>query len=264
MRKLVLAVGFIALYCPLMSAQDEKLPQWVQDYQREAAPKLMRDYGQVNVYREADAKLSVPQAGRVVFIGDSITNGWDLSRDFGAKPYVNRGIGWQNTSQMLVRFRQDVIGLRPSVVVILGGANDLSGAYGPVTLEQIEANYHSMADLARINGIAVAFGSVLPVHSYTANAAETVAMHPPEKILALNKWLREFCEANGYAYIDYFGVLVDEKGFMKKDLAEDGLHPTADAYRLMAPVAEAGIKEATGLQKRWSDSSKLKPVEGHK
>lgn len=262
MRRLALGISFMVLFCAWSSAQDESLPKWVQDYQREAAPKLMRDYGQLQVYREANTKLSEGQTGRVVFIGDSITNGWDLSRDFPAKPFVNRGIGWQNTSQMLVRFRQDVIDLHPSVVVVLGGANDLSGAYGPVTVEQIEANYHSMADLARANGIAVAFGSVLPVHSYTANSADTVAMHSPEKILALNKWLRQFCEANGYAYVEYFRALVDEKGFMKKDLAEDGLHPTADAYKLMAPVAEAGIKRAAQLQKSWHDPSTTKPVAG--
>lgn len=264
MRRLGLSIAFVVLFCGVSSAQDEGLPQWVKDYQREAAPKLMRDYGQLSVYREANTKLSEREAGRVVFIGDSITNSWDLSRDFPSKPYVNRGIGWQNTSQMLVRFREDVVDLHPVVVVILGGANDLSGAYGPVTVEQIEANYHSMADLARANGIAVAFGSVLPVHSYTTNAADTVAMHPPEKILALNNWLHDFCAANGYAYIDYFSALVDEKGFMKKDLAEDGLHPTAEAYKLMAPIAESAIKEARSLQKLRAEKIVTKPLTGRK
>jgi lysophospholipase L1-like esterase len=233
-------------------AQDSSLPKWVQDFQTESAPKLMRDYAQLAQYRAADSALKPPAAGeqRVVFIGDSITNNWDLDKYFPGKPYVNRGIGWQNTAQMLLRFRQDVINLHPRVVVILGGTNDISGAYGLMSLEDIESNYQSMAQLARSNGIEVIFASVLPVHNYTPVALDMYATHPPEKILALNRWLQEYCQANGYVYLDYHQALVDEKGLMRKDFSEDGCHPNATGYHVMAPLAEAAIAKAlTRVQK---------------
>ena len=212
----------------------------------------MRDYAQLAQYRAADSALKPPAAGeqRVVFIGDSITNNWDLDKYFPGKPYVNRGIGWQNTAQMLLRFRQDVINLHPRVVVILGGTNDISGAYGLMSLEDIESNYQSMAQLARSNGIEVIFASVLPVHNYTPVALDMYATHPPEKILALNRWLQEYCQANGYVYLDYHQALVDEKGLMRKDFSEDGCHPNATGYHVMAPLAEAAIAKAlTRVQK---------------
>lgn len=227
-------------------AQDSTLPKWVQDWQREIAPRLMHDYASLAAYRQANAALKPPAAGedRVVFLGDSITAGWDLNKFFPGKPYVNRGIGWQNTAQMLLRFRPDVIRLKPKVVVILGGCNDISGAYGLMSLEDIEANYESMADLARANGIQVVFASVLPVHNYTQASLDMYAMRPPEKIRALNVWLREYCQSHGSVYLDYFDSLVDEKGLMKKDFAEDGVHPTAPAYAVMAPLVEAAIERA--------------------
>ena len=193
---LSLSLGFTILLSVAV-AQDSSLPKWIQDYQKEAAPRLMRDYGQLARYRADDAVLKPPAPGeqRVVFIGDSITDNWDLQAYFPGKPYVNRGIGWQNTAQMLLRFRQDVINLHPRVVIILGGTNDLSGAYGSVSLEDIESNYQSMAQLARSNGIEVIFASVPPVHNYTPDALEVYATHPPEKILALNRWLQDYCRA---------------------------------------------------------------------
>ena len=206
------------------------------------------DYGQLKRYREANAALKPPAAGenRVVFFGDSITDSWHLDEYFPSKPYINRGIGGQTTPQMLVRFRQDVIDLHPKVVVILAGTNDIAGNTGPMRLEDIEDDFASLADLARANGIKVIYSSVLPVHNYTERSKDFFAQRSPEKILALNKWLMNHCsaEANGCAYLDYFSAVVDDKGLLKKELADDGLHPNAAGFKIMAPMAEAAIEKA--------------------
>src|SRR5579864_6119596 len=204
------------------------------------------DYGQLARYRDANAKLGPPAAGekRVVFIGDSITDLWHLDEDFPGKPYVNRGIGGQTTPQMLVRFRQDVIALQPKVVVILAGTNDIAGNTGPTRNEDIEANLASMAELARVHKIHVVFSSVLPVHNYTDKSKDFFAQRPTARILELNDWLKKYCAENKIVYVDYFSALIDDKGLMKKDLADDGLHPNAAGYKIMAPLAEAAIAKA--------------------
>ena len=204
------------------------------------------DYGQLARYRDANAKLGPPAAGekRVVFIGDSITDLWHLDEDFPGKPYVNRGIGGQTTPQMLVRFRQDVIALQPKVVVILAGTNDIAGNTGPTRNEDIEANLASMAELARVHKIHVVFSSVLPVHNYTEKSKDFFAQRPTARILELNDWLKKYCAENKIVYVDYFSALIDDKGLMKKDLADDGLHPNAAGYKIMAPLAEAAIAKA--------------------
>ncbi len=201
------------------------------------------DFGQLNRYRDADAALAPPKAdeNRVVFFGDSITDMWDLVQSFPGKPYINRGIGGQTTPQMLVRFRQDVIDLHPKAVVILAGTNDIAGNTGPMRNEDIEANLASMAELARVHGIRVVLSSVLPVHDYTEKSKELFAQRPPARILQLNSWLKKYCAENEMVYLDYFSALVDDKGMLKKDLAEDGLHPNAAGYKIMAPLAEAAI-----------------------
>jgi lysophospholipase L1-like esterase len=207
------------------------------------------DFGQLARYREANAALKppAPTENRVVFFGDSITDIWHLDEYFPGKPYLNRGIGGQTTPQMLVRFGQDVIALQPKVVVILAGTNDIAGNTGPMRLEDIESNYASLADLARANHIAVVFASVLPVHNYTDRSKDFFAQRSPEKILALNKWLNEYVAAHSDClYLDYFTALVDEKGLLKKDLADDGLHPNAAGFKIMAPLAEAAIQKALG------------------
>jgi lysophospholipase L1-like esterase len=209
------------------------------------------DFGQLARYRDANASLPAPaaQESRVVFFGDSITDIWKLADYFPGKPYINRGIGGQTTPQMLVRFREDVIDLQPKVLVILAGTNDIAGNTGPMSLPEIEANYASMAELARLHEIHVVFASVLPVHNYTPRAQDFFAQRSPEKILELNRWLRAYCATNGYVYLDYFSAMVDDKGMMKRDLAEDGLHPSAAGFKVMAPLAEAGIEKslASGL-----------------
>jgi lysophospholipase L1-like esterase len=204
------------------------------------------DFGQLARYREADAAFALPAAGenRVVFVGDSITDYWKLPNYFPGKPYINRGIDGQTTPEMLVRFRQDVINLYPKVVVILAGTNDIAGVTGPTSNEDIEANYASMAELARAHGIRMVFASILPVHNYTSDAEESFALRPRARILALNTWLKDYCAQNGLVYLDYFNALVDERGMLKRALADDGLHPTDAGYKIMASLAEKAIQSA--------------------
>ena len=204
------------------------------------------DFGQLARYREANAALAPAAAGenRVVFIGDSITDGWKLGDYFPGKPYINRGIDGQSTPEMLVRFRQDVIDLHPKVLVVLAGTNDVAGVTGPTRNEDIEANYASMAELARAHHIHVVFSSLLPVNNYTEDAKESFALRPRERILALNTWLKAYCARNGLVYLDYFSALVDDQGMLKRDLTGDGLHPNDAGYKIMAPLAEKAIQKA--------------------
>ncbi|HKT88123.1 MAG TPA: SGNH/GDSL hydrolase family protein [Candidatus Sulfotelmatobacter sp.] len=204
------------------------------------------DFGQLARYRDANAALGAPKTGedRVVFFGDSITDIWKLDESFPGKPYVNRGIGGQTTPQMLVRFRQDVINLQPKVVVILAGTNDIAGNTGPMRNEDIEANFASFAELAKVHGIKVIYSSLLPVHNYTERAKDFFAQRPQSRILALNEWLKDYCAKNNLIYLDYFSAMVDDKGMMKKDLADDGLHPNAAGFKIMAPLAESAIEKA--------------------
>jgi lysophospholipase L1-like esterase len=218
----------------------------LERYRQSKIPIYMNDYGQLARYRDANAALKPPAAGenRIVFFGDSITDGWKLADYFPGKPYVNRGISGQTTPQMLVRFREDVLDLQPKAVVILAGTNDIAGNTGPMTLEQIEANYTSLAELAAANHVKVIYSSVLPVNNYTAEAQEFFADRPPAKILELNRWLKNYCADHGCVYLDYFSAMVDDKGLLKKDLADDGLHPNVAGYKVMSPLAEAAIAEA--------------------
>jgi lysophospholipase L1-like esterase len=204
------------------------------------------DFGQLARYRKDDAAIAPPAASesRVVFLGDSITDYWKLPDYFPGKPYINRGIDGQTTPEMLVRFRQDVIALHPKVLVVLAGTNDIAGVTGPTLNEDIEANYASMADLARAHGIRVVFASILPVHNYTHDAEESFALRPRDRILALNKWLKDYCAQNRFLYLDYFSALVDDRGMLKRTLADDGLHPTDAGYKIMASLAENAIQKA--------------------
>ena len=206
------------------------------------------DWPQLAKYRAANAALPAPAPGenRVVFMGNSITEGWAAHFDslFPGKPYIGRGIGGQTTPQMLVRFRQDAIALQPKAVVILAGTNDIAGNTGPIRNEDIEADLATMAELAKAHGIAAVFASILPVHNYTPKAADFFAQRPGARILELNRWLKEYCSKNGMVYLDYFSAVVDDKGLLRKELAEDGLHPNDAGYKIMAPLAEAAIAEA--------------------
>jgi lysophospholipase L1-like esterase len=182
---------------------------------------------------------------RVVFLGDSITDGWGRSPTtvfFPGKPYVNRGISGQTTPQMLIRFQQDVVHLHPAVVVILAGTNDVAGNTGPATEQMIEDNFNSMAEIAKQNGIKVVLASITPAYEYPWKPE----VKPVERIRALNKWLQDFCSSNGFVYLDYYSSMADAKGAMLPGLSSDGVHPTAKGYAVMAPLAERAIAQALG------------------
>src|SRR6516162_2665832 len=214
---------------------------------REGLIKLwMNDYGNLGRYREANSKLTAPAANesRVVFMGDSITDIWHLDKSFPGKPYVNRGIGGQTTPQMLIRFRPDVIALAPKAVVILAGTNDISGNTGPMTLGEIEANLETMTELARLHNIRVVLASVLPVNNYTERSKLFFPLRPPDQILEINRWIKDYAARNNYVYLDYFSAMVDDKGLLQRDLSEDGLHPNDKGYAVMAPLAQKPIDQA--------------------
>jgi lysophospholipase L1-like esterase len=213
----------------------------------------LRDWAAVGRYRADNRQTTAPAKNekRVVFMGDSITDGWDdpqYGGFFPGKPYVNRGIGGQTTPQMLIRFRPDVIALRPEVVVILAGTNDIAGNTGPMTLEEIEGNLASMVELARAHRIRVVLASVMPVSDYEKAAdgqprIQTVR-RPPEKIKALNDWIKNYAALNKLTYLDYYSATVDDKGFFKDELSNDGLHPNEKGYQVMAPLAQEAIERA--------------------
>jgi lysophospholipase L1-like esterase len=243
------AMKVLSLLLLAISATAQSTPQQVtlpttgfaglDKYRASKIATYTDDYGQLGRYRDANAALKPPAAGenRVVFFGDSITDIWKLDESFPGKPYINRGIGGQTTSQMLVRFRQDVINLQPKAVVILAGTNDIAGNTGPITNENI-------AELARAHRIKVIFSSILPVHNYTPESQDFFAQRPMERVLALNRWLKDYCAANGLIYLDYFNAMADDKGLLKRDLANDGLHPNTAGFAIMAPLAEKAIGTA--------------------
>jgi len=207
------------------------------------------DWPALGKYRAANAQLATPSAdeNRVVFMGNSITEGWAplFPSAFPGKPYIGRGISGQTTPQMLLRFRQDVIALHPSVVVILGGTNDIAGNTGPSTLEMIEDNLLSMTELARANGIRVVLASVLPVFDYPWKRG----LEPAPKIVALNAWMKSYASRAGAVYADFHTPMADERQGMKAQLSGDGVHPNAAGYAIMAPVIERAIGEALKLKR---------------
>jgi len=214
----------------------------------------LNDFANFARYREANSKLAPPARDeeRVVFMGDSITDGWKLDQYFPGKPFINRGISGQTTSQMLLRFRSDVIDLKPKVVVILAGTNDIAGNTGPITLEGIENNYASMVELAHTHGINVVFASVMPISDYNKNAQGSPIVRSqqrrPDQIAALNEWIKKYSAEQKLVYLDYFSAMADEKGFLKEELANDGLHPNAKGYELIKPIAEAAITKALRMK----------------
>ena len=223
-------------------------PATLEDAQKTITQQWNRlqDWANLKRYHDADASLPAPAKGenRVVFLGDSITDGWKLADYFPGKPYVNRGISGQTTPQMLIRFRPDVVDLQPRVVLLLAGTNDIAGNTGPMTLEQIEENYASMADLAKANGIKFIFASVLPVHDKGTRMTQT-QRRSPESIKELNAWMKRYCADHKLVYLDYYSHMLGGDGMLRTELAPaDGLHPNADGYKIMAPLAEAAIQQA--------------------
>jgi lysophospholipase L1-like esterase len=210
-------------------------------------PKL--DWPWLARFRDANLALSPPAPGenRVVFMGDSITQAWHIEGPAGlfpGKPYINRGISGQTTPQMVLRFRQDVIALKPKVVVILAGINDIAGNTGPETLEQIEDNYTSMAELASANHIHVVFCSVLPAYEIHWR----LGINPAEPVLALNRWLKAYAAKNGHVYVDFHTAMKDERNGLPPSLSPDGVHPLPAGYAIMVPLVEAGIEKALALR----------------
>jgi lysophospholipase L1-like esterase len=211
----------------------------------------LRDWPNLARYRDQNRALAAPATSeqRVVFMGDSITDAWPQPRYgtfFEGKPYVGRGISGQTTPQMLIRFRPDVVDLKPKVVVILAGTNDIAGNTGLMSDEEISANLMSMAEIAKANGIKVVFSSILPVSAYhtALNGIPQTQQRPMTRIRALNDWMKKYAAAEKHTYLDYFSGMVDAQGLLKAELSADDLHPNAAGYAVMGPLAEAAIKDA--------------------
>lgn len=263
MARLLIMCAALVLLASSARAQGPQPSPGQPDPCAEARAQLTRDEARLKDwpalarYRDANARLPPPARGerRVVFMGDSITDSWADPRFggfFPGRPYVDRGISGQTTPQMLVRFRADVVALRPEAVVILAGTNDLAGNTGPTTLEAVEDNLASMAELARAHGIRVVLASLLPVSDYERDRGGRqivqTARRPPAQIRALNDWIKRYAAQNGATYLDYFSATADDKGFLRDELSDDGLHPNAKGYAVMAPLAEQAV--AAALKKK--------------
>ncbi len=215
----------------------------------------LQDWNQLGRYYRANIELerrAATEAGRVVFMGDSITDGWPLEAAFPGKPYVNRGISGQTTAQMLVRMYPDVIALQPAAVIILAGTNDIARNNGPQTLEMIQQNVMAMTELAKAHHIRVVLCSLLPItDAKTGQAGDNrgapivqSASRPPADILKLNAWLASYAKSSGAGFADYYAATVDSNGFLRADDTNDGLHPNAAGYAFMAPVAATALEKA--------------------
>jgi len=208
----------------------------------------LADWPQLGRYKTDNAALGPVAEGeqRVVFYGDSITDSWgrrpETGEFFPGKSYVNRGISGQTTPQMVVRFRQDVINVHPAAVVILAGTNDVAGNTGPMTPEMTEDNFRSMVDLAKANGIRVIVASILPA----ADIPWRKVLTPASKIKTLNDWLRGYCVNHSVTYLDYYSAMVGLNGGMKPGISFDGVHPNAQGYAIMGPLAQAAIDKTLG------------------
>jgi len=238
-KNAVLLAAIFLFLLPFAEAQEQ-----MSEYEKMMYERNKVDWPYLNRYREDNARLGLPVPGerRVIFMGNSITEGWkDLSPGyFDGRPYICRGISGQTTPQMLVRFRPDVIALKPAIVVILAGINDIAGNTGPATLEMIEDNLTSMSELAKVNGIKVILCSVLPAYDFPWNPGT----FPTGKIIELNKWIKQYALSQGFSYVDYYSAMADEKKALKADLTYDGVHPNQDGYKVMEQLAEKAISES--------------------
>lgn len=199
-----------------------------------------RDWPGLCRYREANAALAGKPAPRVVFMGDSITEGWvDGDPQLFADGVVGRGISAQTSSQMLLRFRQDVVALRPRVAHIMAGTNDIAGNTGPMTVGDFQNNILAMLDIARANGIAVVLAGIPPSKNLYWRELD-----PRREIRTLNAWLRDTAAERGLVYVDYGEVLADAEGGLRSDLGGDGVHPNRAGYALMRQPAETAIARA--------------------
>ena len=204
----------------------------------------LQDWNQLGRYHEDDLRLENAPAveGRVVFLGDSITDGWNLAKYFPGKPYVNRGISGQTTTQMLVRMHPDVIHLHPAAFILLAGTNDIARNTGPQTLEMVEDNIRAMCELAASHNIKIILCLLTPISDY--GKTKQTERRPPADIVNLNHWMESYARDVHAQIADYYAAIVDDKGMLREGFSEDGLHPNARGYELLAPVAEAAIESA--------------------
>jgi lysophospholipase L1-like esterase len=226
-----------------VTAEASPDPQLAADQAEEA--RLRTDWAQLLQYRDENLRLPTPSAAapRVIFLGDSITASWHLSDlELSRLELLNRGISGQTTPQMLVRFRQDVVRLRPAVVHILAGTNDLAENTGPTTLAAIEDNLRSMVEIAQANHIRVVLASVLPALDYPWRRG----LQPAPRILELNSWIRAYASDRKLVYVDYYSALADSQGGLPAALSEDGVHPNDAGYAVMRPLARQSIMRALG------------------
>ena len=252
MKKLIkIAAGLCLSLCVATVARGQLVKDFKPAPARCCLPILLtrlageiQDFNQLGRYHQDNLRLEAapPERGRVVFMGDSITDGWDLAKYFPGKPYVNRGISGQTTMQMVVRMHPDVIHLRPAAVVILAGTNDIAGNTGPETQEMVEDNFRALCELAASHRIKIVIGLLLPVSDYTKS--KQTEQRPPADIVNLNHWLESFATDVHAEVADYYSALVDDKGLLREGYSDDGLHPNAKGYELMAPVAQAAIERA--------------------
>ena len=204
----------------------------------------LMDWDQFARYHADNVKLKAQPAEpqRVVFMGDSITDSWKLAQSFPGKPYVNRGISGQVTGQMLARMFQDVIDLKPAVVTIFAGTNDIARNNGPETFEMVTENLQAMTELAQLHGIRVVLCSIMPIADYGPRKMSDG--RPPADIVRLNTWIKQYAARAKAGFADYYSATVDDKGMLKEGISRDGLHPNEQGYGLMAPVVTAAIQEA--------------------
>jgi lysophospholipase L1-like esterase len=250
--KLVSVIIILILTGSITLSAQNKVPKPTQEqmdtWKKAEEERLHNDWANLGRFRDDNKKIGIPVAGekRIVFMGNSITEGWSRvdSDFFSGKSYVNRGISGQTTPQMLVRFRPDAINLKPAVIVILAGVNDIAGNTGPSTLDMIEDNLASMVDLAKVNGIPIVLSSVLPAFDFPWRPG----MQPAEKVVQLNAWIKNYAEKNGCIYLDYFTPMADERNGLKKELTYDGVHPNLSGYKIMEPLVESAIQKALEIK----------------
>ena len=253
MKKMLLGM-FVLLLTLAWTPSAQQLPDCpdlaraMQDLVR--ADVRARDFADLRRYRDDNAALR-PAPGRVVFMGDSITDVWNQPRFggfFPGKPYVDRGISGQTTPQMLLRFRADVLALAPTAVVILAGTNDIAGNTGPMTDAEIEGNLTSMCELAEANHVRVVLASITPVSDYHQRPPATpmTTRRPPSRIVAVNKWIKGYAADHHHGYLDYYSAMIDEHAMLREELSEDDLHPNAKGYAVMAPLAETALQRVLG------------------
>src|SRR5687767_12159004 len=242
--KILLGMAVLSCLVSAQSPRDCASVTSALEQRLEAQRRLLADWAGLIRYGSENTELPSPKPGadRVVFLGDEVTENWGRggAQFFSGKPYLNRGISGQTTPQMLVRFRQDVIALKPKVVVILAGINDIAGNSGPATQAMIADNLMSMTEIAKANGIRVVLSSVLPAYDFPWRRG----IQPAPKVAALNEWIKRYAQQAGVVYLDYYSKMVDARGGLPPELASDEVHPTEAGYRLMAPLAEAAIQQA--------------------